>query len=75
MLEFKMENLTNYEIYLQEQLQSPEFAAHFTLAMEKTTMEMMLASLKQYINDNQDRSVILRDIRRLECHLAGISFV
>jgi hypothetical protein len=67
--------MTNFDEYLNKQLENPEFRAQYALAREKARLEMMLAALKQHVAEEQDRTVLLRDVQRIERHLAGISLV
>jgi hypothetical protein len=65
--------MTNFEEYLNKELEHPEFRAHYALAREKARLEMMLAALKQHVEEEQDTTVLLRDVQRIERHVAGIS--
>ncbi len=67
--------MTNFDQYLQTQLEDPEFRAHYSLAREKARLEMLVETLKQHVEEEKSRSTILRDVKRIEQHLSRISLV
>ncbi|MFH1051925.1 MAG: hypothetical protein V1779_13470 [bacterium] len=64
-----MKTKTNYEEYLDKQMQDPEFRAHYIIAREKVKLEFMLSDLQDTVNTNFDKKVILRSVRQIGKHV------
>jgi hypothetical protein len=60
---------TNYEVYLEKQMQDPEFRAHYILAREKAKLEFMLSDLKETIQTNFEKKAILKSVRQIGRHV------
>ena len=68
-----MENKNNYQEYLDKQLQDPEFAALYTLSKEKIRLEIYLEKLKENINQDVDKRVIIRNLNKITKYVRHIA--
>ncbi|MFC2131529.1 hypothetical protein ACFLSQ_08850 [Bacteroidota bacterium] len=62
-----------YEIYLEDQLKDPEFAALYALEREKVKLEIYLERLKENIKDEADKRVIMRNLNKITRYVKGIA--
>lgn len=60
-----MDNKNNYEIYLEQQLEDPEFAALYALSKEKVQLEIYLEKLKENIQQEVDKRIIIRNLNKI----------
>ena len=60
-----MENKNNYHEYLEKKLQDPEFAALYSLSKEKIRLEIFLEKLKENIQQEADKRVIIRNLNKI----------
>jgi hypothetical protein len=63
---------TNYELYLRKQMEDSEFRAHYALALEKARLEILPGRLRDDIEEERERTVILRDLSNLSRYIANI---
>ena len=62
-----------YKQYLNEQLSDPEFAAMYALSKEKIRLEISLEKLKERIELNQDKRIIIRNLNKITKHIRQIA--
>jgi len=60
---------TNYDEYLEKQMNDPEFRAFYIIAREKAKLEFMLSDLQDTIKSNFDKKAILRSVRQIGKHV------
>jgi hypothetical protein len=63
---------TNAEIYFDEKMKNPEFRAFYALAREKTRLEFLMEKLIEYIIEDLDKKVILKQAKKIEKHISKI---
>lgn len=68
-----MENKNNYQEYLEKQLQDPEFAVLYNLSKEKIRLEIYLEKLKENIQEDIDKRVIIRNLNRITKYVRQIA--
>jgi len=68
-----MNNNNNYQEYLEEQLKDPEFAAYYALSKEKFRLEISLEKLKENIQQEVDKKVIIRNLNRITKYVKHIA--
>jgi hypothetical protein len=67
-----MTNKTRHEIYLEKQMQDPEFRAYYIIAKEKAKLEFMLADLEENINTNFEKKFILKNVKSIGKYVSKI---
>lgn len=60
-----MENKNNYQEYLDKQMLDPEFAVQYALAKEKIKLEIYLEKLKENIEQEADKKVLIRNLNKI----------
>lgn len=60
-----MENKNNYQEYLDKQMLDPEFAVQYALAKEKIKLEIYLEKLKENIEQDADKKVLIRNLNKI----------
>ena len=68
-----MENKNNYQEYIDKQLQDPEFAALYALSSEKIRLKIFLEKLKENIEQEIDKRVIIRNLNRITKYVRQIA--
>jgi hypothetical protein len=68
-----MENKNNYQNYLDNQLQDPEFAALYALSKEKIRLEIYLEKLKENIQQEVDKRIIIRNLNKITKYVQHIA--
>ncbi|MBI5323758.1 MAG: hypothetical protein HZB41_00480 [Ignavibacteriae bacterium] len=68
-----MSGNNHYREYLDEQLKDPEFAAHYALAREKVRLEIFLENLKEKINQDAGKPVLLRNLNKITKYVRQIA--
>jgi hypothetical protein len=68
-----MNNTNNYQMYLEKQLQDPEFAALYALSKEKIRLEIYLEKLKENIQQEVDKRIIIRDLNKITKYIRHIA--
>ena len=68
-----MENKNLYQEYLATQMKDPEFAAHYALSKEKIHLEIALEKLKDKIELDIDKKIILRNLNQITKRIRQIS--
>ena len=68
-----MEKKNHYKAYLEEQLKDPEFAAHYALAREKVRLEIFLENLKEKINQDAGKPVLIRNLNKITKYVRQIA--
>ena len=62
-------NKTNLEEYSDMKMENPEFRAKYIIARERIHLEMMLEKLKEDIEKEEDKKVLLKDINLINKHI------
>ena len=66
---------TNAEIYFDEQMKDPEFRAYYSLAKEKVKLEFLIEKLTEDINNDYEKTKILKNARKFEKHISKICLI
>ncbi|MBX3044761.1 MAG: hypothetical protein KIT33_06330 [Candidatus Kapabacteria bacterium] len=64
---------SNYEEYLEEQMKDLEFRAYYALAREKAHLEFSIEQLKEKIESNTAKSIIIRDLNKISKYIRHIA--
>lgn len=64
---------SNYESYLEEQMKDPEFRAYYALAREKAHLEFSIEQLKEKIEGNTAKNIIIRDLNKISKYIRHIA--
>jgi hypothetical protein len=64
---------TEYEKFVEEKLSDPEFKIKYLLEMEKLNIELLLYSVKESIEENQDKKIVINKLNNVFEHLNKIS--
>jgi hypothetical protein len=63
----------NYQEYLDKQLKDPEFAALYALSKEKIHLEIFLEKLKENIQQEADKRLIIRNLNKITKYIRQIA--
>lgn len=63
----------NYQEYLDNQLKDPEFSAYYKLSKEKVKIEIYLEKLKEEIEKNSDKKIIIRNLNKISRYVRHIA--
>ena len=65
--------MNTYEEYLDKQMQDPEFRAQYALAKEKVKLEIYMEKLKEDIQKDTDKKVLIRRLNSISRHIRHIA--
>lgn len=68
-----MQNKTNYENYLENQMKDPEFAALYALSREKVRIEIELERIREKVNQDADKKIVIRGLNKLSRYVRHIA--
>ncbi|TAL67220.1 MAG: hypothetical protein EPN82_14690 [Bacteroidetes bacterium] len=68
-----MDKKNHYKAYLEEQLKDSEFAAHYALSREKIKLEIFLEKLKEQINQDAGKPVLIRNLNKITKYVKQIA--
>ncbi len=68
-----MENNNNYQMYIEKELQDPEFAALYALSKEKIRLEIYLEKLKESIQMESDKRIVIRNLNKITKFVRNIA--
>lgn len=68
-----MENINNYQEYIDKQMLDPEFAVQYALAKEKIKLEIYLEKLKENIEQEADKKVLIRNLNKITKYVKHIA--
>jgi hypothetical protein len=68
-----MKTKTIHDEYLEQQMLNPEFRAYYALAREKTRIEFMLEDLLLQLNQDIDKKIIIKNVRKINNYIAKIA--
>jgi hypothetical protein len=67
-----MTTKTNYEKFVEKQMQDPEFRAYYILAKEKAKLEFLIADLQETIKTNFEKKTIMKSVRQIGKYVSTI---
>ena len=65
--------MNTYEEYLEQQMKDPEFRAQYILAKEKAKLEIFMERLKEDIQKDTDKNIILKRLNSISKHIRHIA--
>lgn len=65
--------MNNYEKYLSEQMLDPEFRVQYALAREKAKLEIYMEKLKEDINKDTDKKVLIKRLNHISKYIRHIA--
>ena len=69
-----MENQkTNHEKYLEKMMENSEFKEKFHIVREKVKIEMMLEALEEQVKEEQNKKIIIKEIRNISKYVSQIA--
>jgi hypothetical protein len=68
-----MKNENNYQEYLNEQMRDPEFAALYALARKKIQLEVYLEKLRENIEKDVDKKILIKELNKITNYVRQIS--
>lgn len=64
---------SNYLEYLEEQMKDPEFRAYYALAKEKAHLEFSIEQLREKIESDTSKNIIIRDLNKISKYIRHIA--
>lgn len=64
---------SNYTEYLEEQMKEPEFRAYYALASEKAHLEFSIEQLREKIESDTSKNIIIRDLNKIFKYIRHIA--
>ena len=65
--------MNNYEKYLSEQMLDPEFMVQYAFAREKAKLEIYMEKLKEDINKDTDKKVLIKRLNHISKYIRHIA--
>lgn len=65
--------MNNYEKYLSEQMLDPEFRVQYAFAREKAKLEIYMEKLKEDINKDTDKKVLIKRLNHISKYIRHIA--
>ncbi len=65
--------MNTYEKYLSEQMLDPEFRVQYAFAREKAKLEIYMEKLKEDINKDTDKKVLIKRLNHISKYIRHIA--